>query len=184
MQLKDSGPNRPAISPGNTRCDVLEKLDFLVRFWELNARHATVGEPLSSIEQVELLSLLQLVTGDLHVPSAGPLARSSPGLPAQVIGDGTARAVDIRFVTAAALLVTTAAPCKVGSNVIVYAADAVAGIEFSIPCVVRWVHASSPSSMALVVDGIPTRATFEMRRHPPVNGALFAAAARGERLLG
>jgi hypothetical protein len=163
---------------------VLEKLDFLVRFWELNARHATVGEPLSSIEQVELLSLLQLVTGDLRVPSAGPLARSSPGLPAQVIGDGTARAVDVRFVTAAALLVTTASPCEVGSNVIVYAADAVAGIEFSIPCVVRWVHVASPSSMALVVDGIPTRSSFEMRRHPPVNGSLFAAPARGERLLG
>lgn len=184
VQKNPLEPNPPGALPGNMRCAVLEKLDFLVRFWELNARHATVGEPLSSIERLELLSLLQLVTGDLRVPSAGPLARSAPGLPAQVIGDGTSRAVDVRFVTAAALLVTTVAPCEVGSNVIVYAADAVAGIEFSIPCVVRWVHAGTPSSMALVVDGIPTRNTFDMRKHPPVNGSLFAAPPRGERLLG
>ena len=50
---------------------MIEKLDFLVRFWELKARHATLGEPLGQDEQRELLSLLQLVTGDMHLPEIG-----------------------------------------------------------------------------------------------------------------
>ncbi|CAN5310041.1 hypothetical protein BH09MYX1_BH09MYX1_61080 [soil metagenome] len=157
---------------------MLEKLDFLVRFWELNARHATVGEPLSPKEQLELLSLLQLVTSDLHVPNAGPLARSHPGLPAQLIGDGSRSAIDIRHVTAAALLVTTADPCAVGSHVIVHAADAVAGVEITIPCRVRWLYEGSPSSMALVVDGVPTKTSFESLRDPQVQARLFARPAR------
>ncbi len=163
---------------------MLEKLDFLVRFWELNARHATVGHPLSPKEQLELLSLLQLVTSDLQVPNAGPLARSTPGLPGQLIGDGALRAIDIRAVTAAALLVTTAEPCAVGSAVIVHAADAVAGVEITIPCVVRWVHPGTPASMALVVDGVPTKTSFESftgKREPQVQARLFA---RPERMLG
>lgn len=158
---------------------MLEKLDFLVRFWELNARHATVGEPLTPKEQLELLSLLQLVTGDLQIPTAGPLARSTPGLPGQLIGDGGMRAIDIRHVTAAALLVTSAEPCAVGSHVIVHAADAVAGVELSIPCRVRWVHEGTPASMALVVDGVPTKTHFEgFSGEPRVQARLFSRPAR------
>jgi hypothetical protein len=50
---------------------VIDKLGFLVRFWELKARHATLGEPLSASEQLELLSLMQLVTGDCKMPPPG-----------------------------------------------------------------------------------------------------------------
>ena len=46
---------------------MLEKLDFLVRFWELNARHATVGEPLSSLEQVELCRLLRTLARERSI---------------------------------------------------------------------------------------------------------------------
>ncbi len=184
FQRKQPNPGRSdELGQGTMRCVVLEKLDFLVRFWELNARHATVGQPLSPAEQIELLSLLQLVTSDLQVPNAGPLARSHPGLPGQMIGDGSMRAIDIRAVTAAALLVTTADACAVGSHVIVHAADAVAGVEIAIPCRVRWVHEGSPASMALVVDGVPTKTTFETftGKQPQVQARLFA---RTERMLG
>ncbi len=147
---------------------MLEKLDLMVRFWELTARHATVGVPLSTDEQVELLSWLQLITSDLEVPGPGPLARNGNALPAQVIGAGTSNAVELRAVLARALLVTSAAPIPVGTSVLFRATDAVAGVEYVVPCVVKWVHYASPCSVALVVDGIPTRKSFGARTDPKV----------------
>jgi hypothetical protein len=163
---------------------VIEKLDFLVRFWELKARHATLGAPLGPHEQVELLSLMQLV-GEFDVPAAGPVARPKSALPAQLIGDGTMRAVEIRALSAAALLVAIAVPIAVGAQVIVRAADAVTGVEYALPCKVMWVHAGSAhdaSTMALVVDGIPSRSVFAS----PGDGQVATALALGrrERLVG
>jgi hypothetical protein len=142
---------------------VIEKLDFLVRFWELKARHATLGEPLHQEEQRELLSLLQLVTSDLKVPPAGPAPRVQQALPAQMIGVNGVGAigVEIRIVTAAALVVTCAAFASPGSPVIVRATDAVSGVEYTFPCTVVWAHMGAPHTMALVVDGIPLRAPFD-----------------------
>jgi hypothetical protein len=147
---------------------VFEKLDLMVRFWELTARHATLGQPLAPQEQIELLSWMQLITPDLQVPGPGPLARNGSAPPAQVIGAGTSHAVELRAVLARALLVTSAAELPVGASVLLRATDAVAGVEYVIPCVVRWVHPASPCSMALVVDGIPTRKTFAHRTDPRV----------------
>lgn len=147
---------------------MLEKLDLMVRFWELTARHATVGQPLSNDEQVELLSWLQLITSDLQVPGPGPLARNGGALPAQVIGAGTSQGVELRAVLARALLVTSASPIPVGASVLLHATDAVAGVEYVIPCVVKWVHYASPCSLALVVDGIPARKSFAARSEPKV----------------
>ncbi len=139
---------------------MLEKLDLMVRFWELTARHASGGEPLSTDEQVELLSWMQLITADLDVPGPGPLARTGGALPAQVIGAGTTHGVELRAVLARALLVTSATPIPQGAIVLLRATDAIAGVEYIVPCVVKWVHYASPCSLALVVDGIPTRKTF------------------------
>lgn len=150
------------------RCVVFEKLDLMVRFWELTGRHATLGQPLAPHEQIELLSWMQLITSDLQVPGPGPLARHGNAPPAQVIGAGTSHAVELRAVLARALLVTSAAELPVGASVLLRATDAVAGVEYVIPCVVRWVHSASPCSMALVVDGIPTRKSFAMRADPRV----------------
>ena len=61
---------------------MIDKLDFLVRFWELKARNASLGEPLGPREQIELLSLMQLVTGDVEVPPAGPVDRPKSAVPA------------------------------------------------------------------------------------------------------
>jgi len=150
---------------------MLEKLDLMVRFWELTARNATVGEPLTRDEQVELLSWMQLITTDLQVPRPGPLARNASAFPAQLIGAGTTCAVELRAVLARALLVTSAAELPVGASVLLHATDAIAGIEYVIPCVVKWVHSASPCSIALVVDGIPTRKTFGARSDPKVTQA-------------
>ena len=116
---------------------MIEKLDFLVRFWELKARNASLGEPLHAREQIELLSLMQLVTGDLDAPSAGPVDRPKGALPAQMIGDGTILPVEIRNVTAAAVIVSCASIVPVGAQVILRAADAISGVEYALPCKVH-----------------------------------------------
>lgn len=139
---------------------MIDKLDFLVRFWELRARNESLGEPLSSREQIELLSLLQLVTGDLEVPAAGPVDRPKYALPAQMIGEGTILPVEIRCVSAAALVVSCATTVPSGACVILRAADAISGVEHALPCSVLWVYKGAPTILALSVDGIPTRRVF------------------------
>ncbi len=150
-------PLRPTGRGQKRDTDVIDKLGFLFRFWELKARHATLGQPLGSHEQLELLSLMQLVTSELRVPEPGSCARPANALPAQLIGEGAIVGIEIRHVCAAALLVASAQSMSPGERVIVRAADAVSGVELSLPCSVSWVHAGSPFVMALVVDGIPTR---------------------------
>jgi hypothetical protein len=151
---------------------MIDKLGFLVRVWQLRGRHATLDAPLTSAEQVELLSLMQLVTGEFKVPSPGTCARPANALPAQLIGEGTILAVEVRHVSAAALLVAGAKSMSMGERVIVRTADAVSGVEFVLPCTVAWVHNGSPCIMALVVDGIPTRSELA------ASGDAVASAAR------
>jgi hypothetical protein len=136
---------------------LIDKLGFLVRFWELKARHAEMGQPLSASEQVELLSLMQLVTSDCKMPAAGPCERSRGALPGHLIGEGTILSVEIRGVCAAAILVASAKPMTPGERTIVRTGDAVAGAEFSLPCTIAWVYEASTYIMALAVDGVPTR---------------------------
>jgi hypothetical protein len=139
---------------------VIDRLDFLVRFWELQARHATLGHPLGPTERLELLSLMQLVTSDAQVPPVGHAARTEDAVPAQLIGDGTIMSVELREVSASGLLVACADTMLVGSRAIVRATDAVSGVEYVLPCTVAWVHRGAPNTLALVVDGIPSRKSF------------------------
>jgi hypothetical protein len=151
---------------------VIDKIGFLVRFWELRARHATLGEPLSSREQLELLSLMQLVIGDCKIPVPGTCARPANALPAQLIGEGTILPVEMRHVCAAAMLVASAKSMTRNERVIVRTTDAVSGIEFALPCSVAWVYEATPCIMALVVDGIPTRSEFAVMPEPRVASVL------------
>lgn len=162
---------------------VIEKLGFLVRFWELRARHAMLGEPLAPQEQLELLSLMQLVTGEFKVPEPGPAVRTRSALPAQLIGEGCILPVEIRAVNAAAVLVATLKTITAGERVILRAADAVSGVEYAMPCSVAWVHEGAPCTLALVVDGIPTRSDFGS---PSADAHVRSAMALGrhQRLVG
>jgi hypothetical protein len=161
---------------------VIEKLGFLVRFWELKARHATLGEPLAPQEQLELLSLMQLVTGDFRMPEPGPVARTPGALPAQLIGEGTILPIEVRVVTAAGLIVAALKTISTSERVIVRTADALSGVEFALPCEVSWVYDGSPCIMGLVVDGIPTRSEFTASPDAPVRSSL--GLGRHERLVG
>jgi hypothetical protein len=161
---------------------VIDKLGFLVRFWELRGRHATLGEPLLPAEQLELLSLMQLVTGDFKMPEPGTCARPANALPAQLIGEGTIQPVEVRHVCAAALLVASVKPVTLGERMIVRTADAVSGVEYVLPCTVAWVYEGSPFIMAVVVDGIPTRSELTSLPEPRV--AQSFPIGRQSRLIG
>jgi len=141
---------------------MMEKLDFLVRFWELKARHDLVGEPLSASEQIELLSLLQLVTGDLELPRPGTLARPNNVIPAELIGEGVIVHAEIRSVSAAAIFVSSSGSVPQDASIVLRATDAISGVEYTLPCRVAWCHGSTPASMALRVDGVPTRSFFSI----------------------
>jgi hypothetical protein len=103
-------------------------------------------------------------------------------LPAQLIGEGKIVPVDIRGVTASGLVVAATRTMPQGERVIVRAADAVSGVEYALPCSVLWRFEASPSVMALVVDGIPTRSEFG----PPIDAQARSALAIGrqERFVG
>lgn len=139
---------------------MLDKLDFMVRFWQLRARHAAAGAPLSSEEGVELLSLLQLMATDLRLPEPGPAPGAEGGLPVQLTAPGGFLAGELRLVCAEGIVVTAATALRPGMSTIVRLADALLGVEFTLPCVVDWSHVAAPSSMALRVDGAPARVDF------------------------
>ena len=165
---------------------MIDKLDFLVRFWELKARNASLGQPLESREQIELLSLMQLVTSDLEIPAIGPYERPKSALPAQMIGDGAILPVEVRSVGAGAVLVSCASTVPSGANVILRASDAITGVEYALPCNVLWVYRGAPTIIALTVDGIPTRRVFAGVPETRIAPAPLAQLAMGKhaRLVG
>ncbi|APR84433.1 Hypothetical protein A7982_09782 [Minicystis rosea] len=133
---------------------MLEKLDFMVRFWDLRARHEALA-PLTPLERGELLSLLSLMVTDDPMPEPGQ-ARGD-GIPAQITARGGFLAAELRHVCAAGLVVVAAAPLPVGQSTVVRVADAAAAVEYTLPCVVEWAYVGSPATIALRVDGGPTR---------------------------
>lgn len=161
---------------------MIDKLDFLMRFWELNARNSSLGTPLSTGEQIELLSLMQLVTSELDVPAPGPCERRRNALPAQMIGDGTILTVEVRSVSAGSVIVSCASSVPAGAQVILRATDAITGVEYVLPCNVLWVHRAAPMILALRVDGIPTRRVFAGVPEPRLSMPL--ALGKHVRLVG
>jgi hypothetical protein len=152
---------------------MLEHLDFMVRFWQLRARHGAAGQPLSAREQAELLSLLGLFSNDEKLPLPG-VVPSVTGIPAQLTGPVGFVAGDLRGISVEGLLVVTSAPLTPGDCTIVRMADAVSGIEFAVPCIVAWAKRGRPSSNGLLVDGIPSCQPF----HPTESGMWRAVGWR------
>ena len=154
---------------------MLEKLDFMVRFWQLRARHDAIGAPLSALERVELLSLIRLLSTDNRLPEAGPPPKNDHGLPVQLAAPRGFIAAELRMVCADGIVIASASPLRPGTSTILRLADAVSGIEYELPCMVEWAHTSMPAAMALRVDGMPSRTSFAipepgMWRSPLLSG--------------
>ena len=170
------------VTPRRRRCALIDKLDFLVRFWELKARNASLGEPLVPREQIELLSLMQLVTGDLDVPAVGPVERPRSALPAQMIGDGTILPVEIRSVSAGGRRSSVARRSSPRARTSSCAPPMRSrASSTSCPCNVLWVYRGAPTILALSVDGIPTRSVFVGVPEPRHVDAPRARQARAHR---
>jgi len=137
---------------------VFGKLDFLVRFWELKGRHASDGEPLSASEQVELLSLLHLVHSELRAPEPGPLRFDGTGFGAELVTEAGTHKVMVRAVSAASIGVVGTSDLPASGSLCFRVVDAVAGVEYTIPCRILFRHGTQ--QLALAVDGVPLRATF------------------------
>jgi hypothetical protein len=90
--------------------------------------------------------------------------------------------MEVRAISAAALIATSEGRVPVGARVIVRAADAVGGVEYALPCTVAWVHTGTPHTMALVVDGVPARKIFSSPEEIHVRGTLMMG--HHERLVG
>lgn len=159
---------------------MLEKLDVLVRFWALSGRLARAAEPLDASERRELLALLAMVGNDVEIPAPGTVKRKEAPLPAQIFAEGGVSRGEILRVTAGALVLSSADLIPVGREVLIRVTDAVAGVEYVLPCRVVWQAKGAPSTMALVVDGIPNRQRFQ--GFPMVQPSLGLAPAR--RLVG
>src|ERR1051326_7692126 len=80
-------------SEGST---MLDKLDFMVRFWQLRARHDAIGAPLATFARVEFLSLIRLMADDLRLPDPGPAPKIEGGLPVQMTAPGGFLAAELR----------------------------------------------------------------------------------------
>jgi hypothetical protein len=138
----------------------MEKLDLLVRFWELRVRYEALGMPLDKQERLELLSLLQLVASGEESPPLEAVDRSRRGVPVQLTAGGGFLAGELKDLSYDRLVVTTAELLPVGHRTIVYVADAVTGVEYTLPCVIAATRADSPCLLVLTPDGLPLRSQF------------------------
>src|SRR5215471_21742666 len=102
----------------------MDTLDFLVRYWELRARYETLGVPLNDNEQLELLSLLQLVASDVITSEIDPQSQTRRGVPVQLTAGTGFLSGDLRELMADGVVVGAAEPIAPGARTIVYLADA------------------------------------------------------------
>ena len=141
---------------------MLDKLDFMMRFWSLFARYGAPGAPLSAVEQIELLSLIRLMSTDLPLPEEpGPELRSVSGISVELTAPGGFLKAELKLVCASGFVVACSQPLRAGQSTILRLTDAGTELEYAIPCVVTWTYAGTPAAMALRVDGAPVRLSLE-----------------------
>jgi len=139
---------------------VMEKLDLLVRFWELRVRYEALGVPLNKQERLELLSLLQLVASGDEAPPLEVIDTSRRGIPVQLTAGSGFLSGEMKDLSYDRLVVATAETLPIGHRTIVYLADAVTGVEYTLPCAVACSLNGAPCLVGLAPDGLPLRSHF------------------------
>jgi hypothetical protein len=140
---------------------VMDEFDLLFRYWALRAKYDALGAPLTGAERAELLSLVQMAASEREAswdPESADQALG--GLPVKLTAGNGFLAGDLRQMAPELLVVATAEQLAPGARTVVTLADAVSGVEYSLPCVVRWAKRSSPCLLGLSIDGAPTKAAF------------------------
>jgi hypothetical protein len=138
----------------------MEKLDFLVRFWELRARYEAIGVPLTKNERFELLSLLQLVATEDEPSAIETIDPSRRGVPVQLTAGSGFLSGDLKILSSERLVIGAVHPLPLGERTVAYIADAVTGIEYTVPCIVTWAREDEPCLIGLAPDGLPSRSQF------------------------
>jgi hypothetical protein len=158
---------------------MLDKLDFMVRFWQLQARDGSRSarkargegrgpepESLSATERAERMSLLRAMATDERLPEAGPLPHGGRGVPVQIAAPGGFVPGELRAVFADGVVIACAALIQAGQRAAVHVADAVSGLEYALPCVIEWSWPGPTPALGLRVDGCPTRTSFGRMPEP------------------
>jgi len=138
----------------------MEELDFLVRFWELRIRYETLGMPLTKQERFELLSLLQLVAADRAPTPIDGIDPARRGVPVQLTAGSGFLCGELKDLSSESLVVGAVASLPPGHRTILYAADAVTGVEYTIPCIVACSREDEPCLIGLTPDGLPSRSPY------------------------
>lgn len=136
---------------------MLEKLDFMLRFWDLQARYGALGALLSNVEQIELLSLIRLMSTDLPLPDAGPAPNVDPSAPVRLTVPGGFLLGELRLVCAGGLVIACDTPLRAGQSTLLSLANEQGGVEYTLPCLVTWTYPGPQAALALRVDGAPER---------------------------
>jgi hypothetical protein len=140
----------------------MDEFDLLFRYWALRAKYDALGAPLTEIERTELLSLVQLAASereaawDPHAPE-----QDLRGLPVKLTAGNGFLAGELRQMAPELLVVSAAEHLAPGVRTILTLADAISGVEYSLPCVVRWAKRAEPCLMGISIDGAPAKAAFE-----------------------
>jgi hypothetical protein len=139
---------------------VMDEFDLLFHFWVLRAQYDALGAPLTDAERSELLSLVQLAASERDAFVRQDAAQEPRGLPVKLTAGTGFLAGDVRQMAPELLVVAAAEHLAPGTHTILTLADAVSGVEYSLPCVVRWAKRTAPCLMGLSVDGAPSRTAF------------------------
>src|SRR5438477_11345992 len=108
----------------------MEKLDFLVRFWELRARFETLGVPLTKSEGFELLSLLQFLTANDEPNAIESIDASRQNIPTQLTTNSGFLATKLKDLSTERLMINAIEALPNGQRTILYITDAVSGVEY------------------------------------------------------
>jgi hypothetical protein len=139
---------------------VMDEFDLLFRYWLLRAKYDAVGSPLTEAERTELLSLVQQAASEREASDPQEAERACRSLPVKLTAGGGFSAGELRQMAPELLVVAAAEHLDPGTRTVVTLADAISGVEYSLPCVVRWAKRSAPCLLGLSIAGPPTKSAF------------------------
>jgi len=158
--MREAGPRLKRAPSRGDYPVVMENVALLVRFWELRARYEALGLALTKQERLELLALLQLVAAEDEPQPLEALDMSRRGLPVQMTAGSGFLAGDLKDLSHERLIVGAVGPLPTGQRTILNIADAVTGVEYTVPCLVAWSREDEPCLIGLLPDGLPLRSQF------------------------
>ena len=134
---------------------MIEKLRFLVRYWDLLARTSSTGA-LTHHETLELHALMHVLNSDAKLPPPSIVSRKLYALPAALLLQRGAARVELRQVNASGFVIAAARPLPLETLSVLRVSDPETGHDYTFPCRLAWKHDVGTSTIALTIDGRPS----------------------------